>query len=156
MYASQADQDAGLLVAVYSGAGPTLEADQQRALDDFVSGDRAAVQRGCDYVVILVIGQGVEAPPAQWRKRFADATSELSASNVYIAYATENVLIRGALTALTWLVRARPGTHRFTCASFEEACEWVRGATSRRHPQLEALYAAARDQLIRAPAPRAR
>jgi len=53
--------------------------------------------------VVLVVDRGNPAPPAQWRKRIADATERIRSKDVLFVLCAESPLIRGVVTAINWI-----------------------------------------------------
>lgn len=80
-------------------------------------------------------------PTAPWRKRIADASTAIK-SQALFCLVSPSPLIRGVVTAINWL---RPPSFEFTtCATIEDAADWIADRRGYAGGNLQALLAEAR------------
>lgn len=140
MFTWAEDRPLGAAVWLVSGQSNTDEdyGAHIRCIDAFagyVSDHRPAVA--------VQVVEGGPPPPASWRKRLAEASTQLPPSVLFVLV-TPSALIRGALTAVEWL-RPSPFEIR-TCDRFDEAVELVSQRRAVLRALLPALLAQAQQQ----------
>jgi len=145
LYAYGFDEEAGLLVGVYTAPAQS-DADYQRAFDTMARADRNAVQRGVPYAHVMVVDASAGQPSPRWRQRFSELNKAMTTPTYYFAFVTSSAVIRGIFTAIRWLTGARDGHTNMAFSNFDEACAWLRRVSGNRYPQLETLYQRARSQ----------
>jgi hypothetical protein len=101
MYGSRTDAAQGIVVGLFWGDTNTDD-DYRRYVDSLVEADRGSPPEIAK-TVILVVDRGNPAPPAQWRKRIADATERIRSKHVLFVLCAESPLIRGVVTAINWI-----------------------------------------------------
>ena len=141
MFFSVLDEDSATLVGKYEGQVQT-DADYERCLDAFQRADTCAVAKGLPYVCLLIVPPGVQRPPAVWRTRMADANNAVRATDHLFAIVLPDALLRGVLTAITWLTRPRPGHQLKAFDTVASAAQWIRTTTGKPHAELDRLLAA--------------
>jgi hypothetical protein len=139
MYASSADEDAGLLVGVYRGA-LVRDEDYERAIASILACDANAVKRGLVSTALMVTDASTPSPPAIWRQRMAQANNELCVERYYFAFVSPNLLIRGVFTAVMWLTRGRRGHHMVAFSDLAQASHWVQAHTGHTPVAIRRLY----------------
>ena len=118
MFFSVFDEGSATLVGRYEGQAQT-DADHARCLEAIRAADACAVARNIPCICVLVIPTGVERPPAVWRTRMAETNNALRATEHRLALVMSDTLLRGVLTAITWLTRPRPGHQMKPFDSFD-------------------------------------
>lgn len=141
MFFSILDDQSATLVGKYEGRSQT-DADYERCLEGFRSADACAVARGVPLVCVLIVPAGVRRPPPVWRTRMAETNNALRASEHRLALVMSDTLLRGVLTAITWLTRPRPGHQIKAFDTFANAAQWIRATTGKPYTELERLHAA--------------
>jgi hypothetical protein len=116
----------GFPLVTYVYDGPLTPAE----LEAYFAEQQALVDRGKRYAVVCDMSEGAVPPPAQraaqaqWEKANYGA---LQAICLGVAFVVPNPLIRGAVTAFSWL-RSSPYEHKF-CSTMAEAMsvakEWL-------------------------------
>jgi hypothetical protein len=148
MYASQVDNDSGLLVGLFAGHHQA-DADFDRVSESLNAADRNATARSLTLIFVLVVDREAEQPSPSRRRAMAENNKRLTAARYLFAFVTPNTVLRGILTAVRWLTGERTGHEVESFASPPEAFEWVRRMTGQAYPQLEALYDRARKSTLR-------
>jgi hypothetical protein len=147
MYESACDEDSVSVVGVYSAAEQT-DADYEHALRDSCEMDLIATERGLTFIHAVVVDADVGAPPAVWRKRFAETTEHMQAPSYIFAFITPSPLHRGVFTAVSWLGRTRPSYSLVAYKNFDAAAAAIRERAGEPYPRLEGLYNRARKALM--------
>jgi len=141
MFFSVLDENSATLVGKYQGHVQT-DADYERCLDAFARADTCAVAKGLPYVCLLIVPPGVQRPPAMWRTRMAEANNAVRAKEHLFAIVLPDALLRGVLTAITWLTRPRPGHQLKPFDTVASAMQWIRATTGKPYAELDRLHAA--------------
>jgi 2-keto-4-pentenoate hydratase/2-oxohepta-3-ene-1,7-dioic acid hydratase in catechol pathway len=79
----------------------------------------------------------------------AETNNALRATEHLLTLVISDALMRGVLTAITWLTRPRPGHQMKPFDTFTSAAEWIRTTTRRPYPELERLHAAVERELAK-------
>ena len=145
MYASSADEDAGLLVGVYRGAVMRDE-DYARAVASILACDANAVKRGLVSTAVMVTDAATPSPPPIWRQRMAQTNNSLCAERYYFAFVSPSLLIRGVFTAVLWLTRGRARHHLVAFTNLEQACHWLQAEAGHTPLAIQRLYERALQQ----------
>lgn len=136
-YSAQASQ----LVLVFTGADSSHDEYEVtvRAFEKLISeaGHRTAIG-------VVVVAPEHAQPNAHWRKRFADV-HRTAKHPLYIGVVTKNVLIRGVITAVNWLMRSKLDYHSQAFATFEEAAVSYEKELGSKMDTLRVLYRQASD-----------
>lgn len=111
-------------VSVWLVTGPMTERHWQQNVDTMLRDD----SQGC-VATVLIADDGAQPPNAVWRKKIADAVSQLRARKAF-ALVTGSLALRGALTALNWFRPFQVPTRAF--ASVDEAADFVALHTGKR------------------------
>jgi hypothetical protein len=147
MYASSADESAGLLVGVYHGA-VLREEDYERAIASILANDANAVKRGLVSTALMVTDADTPSPPPIWRQRMAKANNSLCAERYYFALVSPKLLIRGVFTAVLWLTRGRPSHHLVAFSDLGQASDWVQAQVGHTPLAIRRLYERAAQQAL--------
>jgi hypothetical protein len=147
MYASSADDSAGLLVGVYHGAVIRAE-DYERAIASILACDANAVRRGLVSTAVMVTDAHTPSPPPIWRQRMAQANNSLCAERYYFAFVSPSLLIRGVFTAVLWLTRGRARHHLVAFAELAQASNWLQAQAGHTPAAIRHLYDPALQQAI--------
>lgn len=148
MFFSVFDEGSATLVGKYDGKVQS-DADYQRCVDAIRTADECAVARNLPCICILIVPTGVERPPAVWRTRMAETNNANRATEHRLALVMSDTLMRGVLTAITWLTRPRAGHHMKPFETFTSAAEWIRTTTGLPYPDLERLNAAVEKEMAK-------
>jgi len=140
MFFSVLDEDSATLVGKYDGRVQS-DADYERCLEAMRAVDACAVARGIPNISVLIVSREVPRPPPVWRTRMAETNNALRATDHRLALVMSDTLMRGVLTAITWLTRPRPGHQLKPFDTFAGAAQWLRASTGKPYPELERLYA---------------
>jgi hypothetical protein len=120
MFSYRVDHAHANCVWLFSGPTNTDE-DWERYVATFAALDAIAWLAELPACILLVDREN-PTPNALWRKRIAEASTSLR-SRPLVAFASEALLFRGAITAVNWL---RPPPYEFrTMATFDQAVQWI-------------------------------
>ncbi len=133
--------DIQAMACVWLMSGTTnTDDDFARYVDTIARFD--AMAAGWDSAVaVMVVDKDNPRPDAVWRKRMADASTDIKCKPVF-ALVSQSPIIRGVLTAINWL--RPPPFETAAFASLEEATQWAEQRTGRRLPILAQLLDRAR------------
>lgn len=121
------DRSSLIAVGIFSGLENT-DADFQAYIDSFDRLDVIAFKERSERAVYaLIVDPENPRPNAFWRKRIADASSDVR-SNPLVSLITTSAAIRSVVTAINWF---RPPTYSIKChESLEAAAAWARAHRS--------------------------
>lgn len=145
MFASRTDEGAGLIVGVYRGASD--ERDYAAAVASIITSDASAARRSLAHACMLVLEGEMPPPPPIWRQRMADANNQLLAERYHFALVSPKLILRGAVTAVSWLTRKRPGHHLAAFSDVAQACAWLEREAGKTALHVRRLYEQARGDL---------
>ena len=148
MFFSVFDEGSATLIGKYEGPVQT-DADYERCIEAIRAADACAVARKIPCICVLVVAAGVPRPPPVWRNRMAETNNALLATQHLLALVMSDALMRGVLTAITWLTRPRPGHQMKPFDSFDGAAAWIRATTGSPYPDLERLHTAVAKELAK-------
>ena len=121
--------DSSTLVAVgiFYGRDNT-DFDFQAYIDSFDELDEIAYERPDERAAyVLIVDPENPRPNAMWRKRIADASSDIR-SNPLVSLVTKSAAIRSVVTAINWF---RPPKYSIKChESLEAAGAWIQAQRS--------------------------
>jgi hypothetical protein len=110
--------------------GKLSEADWQQLYEDVLCLMKDSRQARRTMMMIAISQNDAERPNATWRRRFAELRNQSQQiPSVLTAIVTQSLLIRGIITAINWIVPAKPTEHTIAVNSFEEAHVWLRQKT---------------------------
>jgi hypothetical protein len=112
--------------------------DYERLIEAGMVLDRDGLQLGKRTAEILLIEDGYPRPDATQRRRFTDTAQLLKVQKPLFALVTTSALIRGVLTAMTWVAPVRHTMGVF--ATFEEAARFMEAERGQLLPTLRRLY----------------
>jgi hypothetical protein len=139
MYASSANESAGLLVGVYRGSVMRDE-DYERAIASILACDTNALKRGLVSTAVMVTDTDTPSPPPIWRQRMANANNSLCAERYYFVLVSPSLLIRGVFTAVMWLTRGRSGHQLVALGDLGQAAQWVQERSGHTPMAIRRLY----------------
>jgi hypothetical protein len=131
------DRPSALLLALLGGA-PHAEDEWGQLIDAIRELDRNAAADGLETLLVAVTTPETPRPDATWRRRFAELKLELKAKRRYSALVTTSLLLRGAMTAINWIVPPSRHGEVVVFGTFDEAAAWCVAERGRRR---QALYA---------------
>lgn len=91
---------------------------------------------------VMIVDDGVPAPSAAWRRRFAEAEAVFQRLDMW--FVTRSALARGVITAVRWLAGERAGVFHETQETFEAALRSCEKRAGKPMPQLVKLHDACR------------
>lgn len=132
MYHSELDERRRLLVCRLI-ASSNDELDFQTHLDRMLAACRATAGSHQRVAILAIFDRHHGLPSAATRRRIAEVTS-LPEFRPHLAIVTENAMVRGVLTALSWL--RRPRYESKLVATPEEAIAWLEMMRGEALPEL--------------------
>jgi len=115
--------------------GGDADEDYRRHIDGMRAAIKAAAARPEQLTIVIVQDPGYPAPNAHWRQIVAEMTSHPQ-FKATTAIVTSNALIRGVITALSWL---RPRHYKEELwADAAAALAWLEKERGRALPELRA------------------
>jgi hypothetical protein len=118
MYVSDVDEGSATLLGIYAGH------KEPEDLDEFAlsmaRNDALAVSQGRGGLFVIAPDPGYPPPSSTDRQRIAEVRDALRASSSLILLVTASPMVRGAITAVSWISRNRR-CHTVAAASLAEA-----------------------------------
>jgi hypothetical protein len=140
------DKHSVTLVQILSGQ--STESDYKEMVQVTQIMDRDAALSLYGSLQILVIDPGYANPNASQRKMIADTVDGFKARRYLFALVTDSSLIRGVLTAISWLRKERMNFHSSYHATFEDAARWAKSHDRAEIAPLHKLLIAARKPIM--------
>jgi hypothetical protein len=112
-------------VLVASMSGTHVAADHERVYAAIGGLDRRGKVDARAVALLFVVAKGTESPDAHWRRRFAEQRKNFGSPHVFLAMVTDSALMRGVLTAMSWISPEPSHVTSATRATFEEAAAWI-------------------------------
>ncbi len=151
MYFSKYQAETNLLVSRIVAGGDEAE-DLQLHLERMVDATRETARGGPKAAVLVIFDKGHEVPTPLLRKRIAEITGRRDFV-LHLAIVTESRLLRGVLTALSWLRRAHFDTTVEPTA--HKAIRWLEEMRGEPLPGLMPMLSAVNAQMVEATQKRA-
>ncbi len=79
-----------------------------------------------DLVAIVIVVSGKDRPSPTQRKKIAELAATYPATFRGVALFTDSLVVRGALTAIRWLVPTKFPTHAFASSEIEQGLDALR------------------------------
>jgi hypothetical protein len=117
------DVEAHVMLACMAGGQVT--SDHERVYEAIEDLDRGGRERRHAIGMIFVVSRDNPAPEAYWRRRFAEQRNTLRSPRVLLAMVTQSAIMRGVLTAMSWIAPEPVNMTTITHATFEESAEWM-------------------------------
>jgi hypothetical protein len=136
MYTHAIDETHAVLLGVYSGAKEA--GDVGRCVESMQRTDRIALGQKRGALFVVIPDPGYPSPNSQDRRRFAALKESCCAGPSLFVLVTRSSLLRGVITAVSWLSPNNERWRAVTCESFFEA---TARAAEFRAPAAEALRA---------------
>jgi hypothetical protein len=125
MYEDAIYEPHAILVGIHSGL--KNPGDAERLAESMVRLDAIAYAQGRGSLFVVVADPGYPGPNSRDRQRFvAVKESARAAPNLFILV-TESTLLRGVITAVSWVSPFSRTSQAVACATFEEAVTRAEG-----------------------------
>ena len=109
--------------------GTLSDADWQRIYNDVVRLLQDSKQAQRD-MLMVAIAHNTERPNATWRRKLAELRNQnQQIPRILSVIVTPSLLLRGIITAMNWIVPAKPTEQTIAADNFEEAHAWLRQKT---------------------------
>ncbi len=112
-------------VMLASMAGTHAPEDHARVYDAIEKLDRSGRESGHAIALVFVVARDNVSPDAHWRRRFAEQRKTLGSPHIYLSVVTESPIVRGVLTAISWIVPEPANMTSDTHATFDASAEWI-------------------------------
>jgi hypothetical protein len=132
------DRPTALLLALLGGP-PHAEDEWGQLIEAIRELDKNGAADGLETLLVAVTTPETPRPDATWRRRFAELKLELRARRRYTALITTSLLLRGAMTAINWIVPQSKRGEVAVFGTFGEAVEWSVEQRGRQAPALNAM-----------------
>jgi hypothetical protein len=141
-------------VMVAAMAGGQVSADHERVYAAIEELDRRGREQRHPIAMVFVVAADNPAPDAHWRRRFAEQRRTFGSPGVFVSIVTKSAIMRGVLTAMSWIAPEPPHMTTTTHATLEEAAAWIEKNQGTPRAALRALLDEA--QAARRPSARLR
>jgi hypothetical protein len=119
MYVHAVDEISAVLLGAY--LGPNQGDDVDAYADSFTRVDALAHAQGRGALIVVVPEPSYPSPNSSDRKRFAALKDSCKAAPTLFILVTQSPLLRGVITAVSWLSPQDGRFRSFSCGSFAEA-----------------------------------
>lgn len=125
-------------------SGKACDADYEELNKVTCMMDREGALNPQGSLQIIIIDPGYTHPNAYQRKMIAKTIENFKTRRYVFAIVTDSSLIRGVLTAITWLRPEKPNMISSVHATFEEAARWAELQRGTSFPILNSIMGKAR------------
>jgi hypothetical protein len=147
------DVEAHVLVA--SMAGGQVAEDHAKVYAAIEELDRAGHEQRHAIGMLFAVARDNPAPDAYWRRRFAEQRKTFRSPHVFLSIVTQSAIMRGVLTAMSWIAPEPPNMTCVTHPTFEQAAAWIEANQGTSRFALRALLENAHPP-VRAPSQKLR
>jgi hypothetical protein len=117
--------DPALHVLLVYVAGPQDASDHERVIGAIGRLDRDGRDHDRKVAFMLVLGPETQAPNAHWRRRYAEQRGTFVAPGVFVSVVTESAVLRGVMTAMSWIRPPPSHVKSVHHATFLEGAQWI-------------------------------
>jgi hypothetical protein len=127
------------LLVIGIGGGTLGESDYEMLITAFAVLDARAAEERLPAAVLAVVSTDLQSPTVQWRRRFAELRTTRNAPSTSFALVTDSAGVRGAITAINWIIPEPPHQKTRFFDTTEEAVAWLEIRQAERLPMVPEL-----------------